>query len=433
MAPGLCRDCLSPLDRAGEAERCPRCGSTRLLFHPELFALAFAHVDCDAFYASVEKRDDPTLADRPLIVGGGRRGVATTACYIARRYGVRSAMPMFKALKLCPQAVVIRPDIAKYARVSRDVRALFDEATPLVEPVSLDEAYLDLAGTEAVHRRPPALTLAGLARRIETEIGITVSIGLSFNKFLAKLASEIDKPRGFGVIGRQEARGFLAGRPVRVIPGVGAKQEARLTADGIAMIGDLQRVGADELGRRYGAFGRRLAHLAEGEDSREVERDHEAKILSAETTFETDLAALPALEEELWPLCEKLAGRLKQAGLVGRTAVLKLKTADFRLLTRRHQLDRPTQLAEAMFRAARPLLAREAGRRRFRLIGIGLDDLMPAVEAGPPADLFGGPDDRLEAVERAIDRVREKFGPASIGKGRGLKPVRPRGQAKKSR
>jgi DNA polymerase IV len=187
VAPLVCRDCL--ISGQGAA-RCPHCGSPRILAHPEHDSLGIAHIDCDAFFAAIEKRDDPSLADKPVIVGGGRRGVVATACYVARTYGIRSAMPMFKALKACPDAVVIRPDIDKYARVGREVRRLMLELTPLVEPVSIDEAYLDLTATESLHRMSPAQSLARLVQRIEQEIGVTASIGLSYGKGLAKLATE---------------------------------------------------------------------------------------------------------------------------------------------------------------------------------------------------------------------------------------------------
>lgn len=438
MAPGLCRDCFSRIADA-EAPRCGHCGSARIARHPELDALTLAHVDCDAFYASVEKRDDPSLADKPVIVGGGRRGVVSTCCYIARRSGVRSAMPMFKALELCPQAVVIRPDMAKYAAVSRQVQALFEAATPLVESVSLDEAYLDLSGTQSLHHAAPAAVLARIARRVEDEIGITVSIGLSFNKLMAKLASELDKPRGFGIVGRAEARAFLAPRPLRILPGVGPKLALRLADDGFALIGDVQAAGVEALARRYGETGRWLAALAEGTDGRTVEPDREAKTVSAETTFARDLSALADLEAELWPLAEEVADRLKKHGLAGRTVQLKLKTADFRLRTRRTTLPAATQLAETLFRSARPMLAREIAenaRQRYRLIGIGSAELQEIGAAAPPAqtDLFGATpptsvdDPKQAAVEKAIDAVRGKFGSAAIGKGRGLgrtKPARP--------
>ncbi len=421
--PGLCRDCLFEVGE--DAQRCARCGSARLVRHPELDQLALAHVDCDAFYASIEKRDDPSLTDRPVIVGHGKRGVATTACYIARRYGVRSAMPMFKALALCPQAVVIKPDMAKYAAVSREVRAVFRAATPLVEPMSLDEAYLDLGSTESVHGRSPAATLAHIARRIEREIGITVSIGLSYNKFLAKLASELDKPRGFGVIGRAEARGWLASRAPGVIPGVGQKMAARLAADGIVSIGQLQQIAPEQLALRYGAMGRTLARFSRGEDDRAVEPDRPTKSISAETTFARDLSDHAALARELWPLCEEVSARLKKSALAGRTVVLKLKTASFRLLTRRQTLRAPTQRAETIYQTAAPLLAREATGGRFRLIGVGVGDLVGA-DAPVQRDLFEPAAKRQGAVERALDAVREKFGDDAVAVGRGFHPAPPR-------
>ena len=431
--PVLCRDCLWHAPD-GTAARCVRCGSQRLLRHPELDTLMLAHIDCDAFYATVEKRDNPELADKPVIVGGGRRGVALTCCYIARRFGVHSAMPMFKALDLCPQAVVVRPRMDHYAEVSRQVRSIFLDASPTVEPVSLDEAYLDLGGTEALHGRHAAATLADVARRVEREVGITVSIGLSFNKLLAKLASEMDKPRGFGVIGRAEAEAFLAARPVRVLPGVGRVMAGRLEADGITTVGALQRLSRAELAHRFGAPGAHLADLARGRDDRPVVSDREAKTLSAETTFESDLADGNALRAELWPLCEKVARRLKHAGLAGRTVVLKLKTTSFQIITRRRQVKQPTHLADDLFAVAGPLLDREVARaagetrrgfKRFRLIGVGMSDLGPA-ETNPIGDLFDTGHARRAKIEETMDQVRERFGDDSIRLGRGLAPRRPR-------
>lgn len=427
IPPGICRDCFARIEDA-EAARCPSCGSTRLVRHPELDRLSLAHIDCDAFYASVEKRDDPSLRDKPLIVGGGTRGVVSTCCYIARKFGVRSAMPMFKARALCPQAVVIRPDMAKYAGVSRQVKAVFEATTPLVESLSLDEAFLDLAGTEKLHHAAPAVTLARIAKRIEDEIGITVSIGLAPNKLLAKLASELDKPRGYGVIGRAEARAFLATRPVRVLPGVGPRLGERLTEDGLANVADLQREGEAKLAARYGDTGRWLARMAEGEDARAVEPERDAKSISAETTFARDLDDPETLSDELWPLAEEVAHRLKKSHLAGRTVQLKLKTSTFKILTRRTTLPAGTQLADTLFRAADGMLRAEVARdrrRRYRLIGVGASELAEPGTALPQVDLFGeapkSPDDpRSAKVEKAMDAVREKFGTAAIGMGRGL-------------
>jgi DNA polymerase-4 len=411
----VCRDCLST--GAGPDGRCGACGSSRAVLHPELDTLAIAHLDCDAFYAAVEKRDNPAIADQPVIVGGGKRGVVLTCCYIARRYGLRSAMPMFKALKACPHATVVRPDMAKYRAVGRQVRALMLDVSPMVEPLSVDEAFLDLAGTERLHGGAPARTLAGLAARIEAEIGITVTIGLSYNKFLAKAASGLGKPRGFAVIGRAEAPAFLGAQPVSLLWGVGEALQSRLAADGITRISQLQAMAEDALVRRYGAIGSRLWRFARGEDERTVIPGHARKSLSAETTFADDLRDASALKARLWPLCEKVSAALKAEEIGGRTVTLKLKTARFALRTRAATLPHPTQLAETIWRAGERLLEREADGTAFRLIGIGVSGFSPA-EACDPLDLADPDSFRRAAIERAIDAVRARFGPDALAKGR---------------
>jgi DNA polymerase IV len=412
--PGLCRDCLADLPDAGA--RCRACGSPRVIRHAELKALAIAHVDCDAFYAAVEKRDDPSLADRPLIVGGGRRGVVATACYVARTFGIRSAMPMFQALKLCPKAVVIRPNMEKYVGVGREVRALMLELTPLVEPVSIDEAFLDLSGTERLHGRSPATSLAAFARRVESAIGITVSVGLSANQFLAKIASDLDKPRGFAVLGAAEARMFLAPKPVSAIYGVGRASESRLAGDGYRTIADLQRADERDLMRRYGTEGRRLFRLARGLDLRPVRPERETKSISAETTFGEDIGEFRVLERILWRLSERVSARLKARHFVGATITLKLKTAAFKLRTRARSLDTHTALADRIFAAGRDLLKREADGTKFRLIGIGVADLTSGAESDP-LDLLDQGAPRRAAAEHAVDRVRARYGNAAIVKG----------------
>ena len=414
----FCRDCFARF--APGPRRCPACAGPRVLAHPEVAALSVAHVDCDAFYAAVEKRDDPSLRDRPVIVGGGRRGVVATCCYIARIRGVRSAMPMFKALALCPEAVVIRPRMAAYAEASRAIRDLMLALTPLVEPLSLDEAFLDLAGADRLHRAPAAETLARLQARIEREVGVTVTVGLSWNKFLAKLASELDKPRGFALVGRAETERFLAPRPVTTIWGVGARLAEALARDGVRTIGDLRRFDEATLAARHGAGGARLHALAWGRDARAVEPARAPRSVSAEETFAEDVAGLPALRFELWRLCLRVSDRLKAKGIAGRVATLKLKRADFTALTRRRALDAPTQLADALFRAVEPLLAREAGAARYRLIGVGLSDLCPA---GPDAagDLLDPAAGRRARAERAVDALRSRFGPEVIVAGRALR------------
>jgi DNA polymerase-4 len=410
----FCRDCLA--DAPEQAERCPACGAPRLARHPELDRLTIAHVDCDAFYATIEKRDDPSLADKPVIVGGGKRGVVAAACYIARTYGIRSAMPMFEALKRCPQAVVVKPAMVKYAKVGREVRRAMLDLTPLVEPLSIDEAFLDLTGTERLHGMSAAKVLARFARQVERELGITVSIGLSANKFLAKIASDLDKPRGFAVLGQAEAAAFLAPKPVGFIYGVGAVSAARLAADGYRLIADLQRADARELMRRYGEEGVRLARLAHGIDARSVDPARETKSISAETTFERDIGEFRPLEQTLWALTEKVSARLKANALAGSTVTLKLKSADFKIRTRAESLGTPTQLAARIFEAGRELLRREVGATRYRLIGIGVSNLADA-DGGDFADLI---DRRGAQAEHAVDRLREKYGRDAVVKGLAL-------------
>ncbi|MER2534539.1 MAG: DNA polymerase IV [Rhizobiaceae bacterium] len=422
---GFCRDCLSP--QREQARRCDACGSPRLARHAELYRLAIAHVDCDAFYAAIEKRDRPELKDRPVIVGGGKRGVVATACYIARIRGVRSAMPMFKALDACPDAVVIKPDMEKYVAVGREVRAMMLALTPMVQPISIDEAFLDLSGTQRLHGEPPALVLARFAAAVEKEIGITVSVGLSYCKFLAKVASDLRKPRGFSVIGEAEAVSFLADQKVTLIWGVGKAFAATLERDGIRTIGQLQRMERTELMRRYGTMGDRLYHLSRGEDERQVRPEREAKSVSAETTFDTDLAASADLVPVLRALSEKVSARLKKSGIAGRTIVLKLKTADFRIRTRNRQLADPTQLADRIFGTGRELLAKEADGTRYRLLGIGVSDLSDPAKADPP-DLIDMQARKRALAEGAMDSLRLKFGRGAVetgytfGKGRNAHP-----------
>ncbi|HVX71871.1 MAG TPA: DNA polymerase IV [Devosia sp.] len=417
MLQALCRNCGWIGARETPPARCPRCGSPRLIAHAELTELSIAHVDCDAFYASIEKRDDPSLRDKPLIVGGGTRGVVSTCCYIARQTGVRSAMPMFTALKLCPDAVVIRPNMAKYVAVSRQVRALMDRLTPLVEPLSIDEAFLDLSGTTALHRASPAEVLSKLARDVESELGITLSIGLSHNKFLAKTASDLDKPRGFAVIGRAETLDFLAAQPVDLIFGVGKVFAETLRRDGFDTIGQLQQAAPEDLMRRYGETGARLARLSRGEDSRAVNIDGEMKTISAETTFNTDLSGFEELSTELLALSERLSERVKARNLVGDTVTLKLKSAGFRLRTRARHLMISTQLASVLYETGLQLLAREIDGTAFRLIGIGLSGLSEA-DGRDPTDLIEPAVARKAAAERAMDRVRTRFGNDAVIRGK---------------
>jgi DNA polymerase-4 len=381
--------------------------------HRALPSLNFAHIDCDAFYATVEKRDNPELADKPVIIGGGKRGVVSAACYISRTFGVRSAMPMFKALALCPSAAVIRPDMAKYVRVGREVRRAMQALTPLVEPLSIDEAFLDLSGTERVHGMIPAKVLARFVREVERDIGITVSVGLSCNKFLAKIASDLDKPRGFAALDPDEARELLADKPVGFIFGVGPVTQERLVQRGFRVIADLQRAEETELMKQFGPEGRRVWRLSRGIDDRRVVADRGAKTISSETTFETDISDFSTLEKTLWRLSEKVSSRLKNSELAGSTITLKLKTADFRQRTRSQSIHAPTQLAAKIFAVSREMLVKEIDGTAFRLMGAGVSALRPGSQAHD-TDML---DRRSAEAERAIDGLRKKFGHGAVIRG----------------
>ena len=416
----LCRDCRAVQD-GGDTISCAACGGGRLVSHAELDSLSISHLDCDSFYASVEKNDDPALRDRPVLVGGRHRGVVMAACYVARRYGVRSAMPMFKALRACPEAVVIPPDMAKYGRVGREIRAMMRDVTPLVEPISIDEAFLDLAGTERLHGGSAARTMAALAAEIESRHGIPVSVGLSYNKFLAKLASGLDKPRGFRIIGRAEAVSVLAALPVERIWGVGKVMQKRLARDGLTTIGQLQAIPEAELARRYGELGLRLARLSRGVDARTVDPETGRKSVSSETTFDTDISDPERLERILWRRAEAVSASLKREGIGGRTVTLKLKTAKFAIRTRSRTLSHPTQMAGAIHATARHLLLGEAVGERFRLLGVGVSDLASA-DVCDPFDLADPDLVRRKKIENVVDDLRERFGGDAIVKGRTLDP-----------
>jgi DNA polymerase IV len=421
----LCRRCLEPIEEKNISinMRCPSCRSPKVLRHPELFDLTLAHVDCDAFYAAVEKRDNPELNEGPLIIAyDGARSVVSTCCYIARMSGVRSAMPLFKAKRLCPTAKIIAPQMQKYAAASKEIHALFQKLTPDIEPLSLDEAFLDLSGTETLHHRSAAQSMAWLAQEIEKTIGITVSVGLSYNKYLAKLASDLDKPNGFAVIGREEALTFLSSRPVSDIWGVGKALNRKLASAGITTIGQLQHREEADLVARYGVMGSRLYNLSRGQDSRIVKAGQRAKSISAETTFSKDISEPDILLSRLWPLCERVSKRLKASAKAGKTITLKLKTGDFKTITRSHTLPYPTQLAETLYREITPLLEKAIVGQNFRLIGVGISSFGAMEDADKPDLLSSQNNSRDKTVEAAIDKVRAKFGDGVIGKGRGVKP-----------
>ena len=416
--PTLCRDCITLYD-AGS--RCPACGSPRKIAHPELCDLTIAHMDCDAFYASVEKRDNPALADKPVIIGGGRRGVVSTACYVARIKGVKSAMPMFQALKLCPEAVIVKPRMDAYVEASRAIRAMMDDLTPVVEPLSLDEAFMDLSGTQRLHGAPPAVMLAQLIKRMKSEVGLTGSIGLSHNKFLAKVASDLDKPRGFSVIGAAETTEFLRPKPVRLIWGIGPVAQQSLDKAGIRTFDDLLRWDRRDLQDRFGEMGDRLYRLARGQDARRVSSHTPVKGISNETTFNTDTNDPDILDGHIWRMAEKVSARAKAKDIAGGVVTLKLKTSQHKSITRRLSLHTPTQLADTIYRTARGLFDQTGDLGPYRLLGVGISQLTNGAEADKTNDLLDPDAGKRAKAEEAADKIREKFGRDAIIKGRALR------------
>jgi len=416
----LCRDCASWV----QGSSCVSCSSPKIVSHPELSALSIAHVDCDAFFCSVEKRDNPDIRDKPVIVGGGHRGVVSAACYHARIYGVHSAMPMFKALKLCPEAVVVRGNMDKYARDSAIIRDMMRDLTPAVEPLSIDEAFMDLSGTQRIHDRTPSQSLIKLQNDILKEVGVTVSVGLSYNKFLAKTASDLDKPNGFAVLGRADALEFLADKPVGFIYGVGPAFARSLAKEGLNTISDVRRWPDKKMTKRFGDMGLHLARLARAEDNRPVKRASKRKSVSAETTFNEDISDIEALKDKLWQVCQKTADRSKAKNLAGTVVTMKLKTKNFETLTRRRTLPQPVQLADVIFRTCEPLLEKEANGRAFRLIGAGISGLTAPV--GDSGDLLDPSAVKRGMAERASDKAREKFGKDAVMTGRGFKTAKAR-------
>ena len=415
--PSLCRKCFNTFNEEG---RCPRCSSPLVVSHSELFDLNIAHMDCDAFYASVEKRDNPDLADKPVIIGGGRRGVVSTACYIARIRGVKSAMPMFKALEKCPDAVVIRPRMKIYAEISQQIRAMMNDITPLVEPLSLDEAFMDMSGTHKLHGAPPAVMLAKLMDRISDNLGLTGSIGLSHNKFLAKIASDLNKPNGYSIIGEAETSSFLKDKSIRLIWGVGASTQKSLEKSGIRTFLDLLRWDRKDLVSKFGSMGDRLWFLARGQDARVVSNSDRIKSNSNETTLNENTSNIRVLEGHLWRLCEKVSSRAKSRGLAGTIMILKLKSSNHKIITRRVTLRDPTYMADVLFRSTYPLMEAAIENGPFRLVGAGLSGLCLASQAQREPELLDdGALNRIK-VECVTDEIREKFGDEAMIKGRSL-------------
>ena len=404
-----------------KAKRCPSCNSPIFIVHPELLSLNIAHMDCDSFYASVEKRDRPELIDKPVIIGWGRRGVVSTACYIARIRGVHSAMPIYRALKLCPDAVIIKPRMKLYADISLKIRKMMLELTPAVEPISLDEAFLDLSGTQRLHKKSPAVVLAELTNRMKNDLGLTGSIGLSHNKFLAKIASDLNKPNGFSIIGKNETEKFLSNKPVNILWGVGAGTKEKLEAMGIKTLSDLLRWDDGDFVKKFGASGERLKALASGKDNRRVIAERSIKSISNETTFGQDILQQEILIGHLWRMCEKVSDRAKSQGIAGKVGVLKLKTSRHILITRRLTFKEPTNIADRLFNSLEPLLINEINEIKFRLIGVTLTSLCDESYADLTGDLLDPNSLNRKKAELASDKIRKKFGVNAIIKGRSLR------------
>ena len=374
-------------------------------------ARAILHLDMDAFYASVEQRDDPSLRGRPVIVGGhARRGVVLAASYEVRPSGVRSAMPMARALRLAPDAVVVPPRHDAYAEVSARVFEILETVTPLVEPLSLDEAFLDVTASEKLFG-PPAEIATALRRRIADELGLPASAGIAEVKLVAKIASDLAKPNGQLQVPPGGGAAFLAPLPVARLWGVGPKSARQLSALGIATIGDLAGQDPAVLERRLGPGGRDLWTQACAIDPRPVVPDREAKSIGAEETFDDDLVGAEALGPHVHAQALRVAHRLRRAGLRARTVQLKLKRADFTLVTRRATLVEPTDDGQLLYREAAALLAREPGRPT-RLTGVSAQNLIP--NDAPQLGLFARPPTTADALNRALDAITDRFGARAI-------------------
>lgn len=370
------------------------------------------HIDMDAFFAAIEQRDNPALRGHPVIIGGcGQRGVVSTASYEARRFGIHSAMPMSQARRLCPHGVFLPPDGRKYVRVSGQIMAILRSFSPLVEPLSLDEAFLDAGGMEWLWPSPAALA-AAIKTRIRQETGLTASAGVAANKFLAKLASDLKKPDGLVVIPPQEAQATLAPLPVSRLWGIGEKAATMLQRHGIHTIGQLQALPLPELSGLCGDHqARELYQLCRGRDDRPVTPPGPPKSLGRETTFAEDIASRPLLEKHLLALADKVAFRLRRAGMAGRCVTLKIRYAPFDTITRRHTLSAPAALAEEIYAAARALLA-PLPVKPVRLLGITVSSLVPAGTS--QLSLFQQSNSKRQALAAAVDRLTEKYGSGVI-------------------
>ncbi len=377
------------------------------------------HVDMDAFYAAIEQRDHPELRGKPVLVGGDPRGrgVVSTASYEARPYGCHSAMPMATAVRLCPQAVVIRPRMERYVEVSRRVFAILEEFTPLVEPLSIDEAFLDVTGTTRLFGSPVTIAQT-LKRRIHEETELTGSTGVAPNKFLAKLASDLEKPDGLVVVGEDEVQAFLDPLPISRLWGVGKATLPKLERLGVHTFGDLRRLSAEELRDRFGESGDHFYRLVRGIDDRPVVPDREAKSISHEVTFPTDVSDRAYLRSILLDQVEHVARRLRRHRQFGRTVTVKIRAGDFTTITRSATLPEPTDCTDTLWEATAALFDEWLRKRRYpvRLIGMGVSHLSPQV--GRQLQLFEGAP-AASRLDQTVDRILDRFGNGAIHRGCG--------------
>jgi DNA polymerase-4 len=376
------------------------------------------HIDMDAFYASVEKLDDPRLKHKCVIVGGtSNRGVVSAASYEARRFGVHSAMPIYQAKQKCPHGVFVPPRMGRYKEVSKKVMALLEEFSPLVEPVSIDEAYMDITGCQRLFGEPQEIARE-IKRRIFESVHLTCSIGVAPNKFLAKIASDLEKPDGLTLIMPEQVPQFIESLPIRKVPGVGKKMTRQLEVLGIRTLGDVHRLPEKALLKHLGKFGRRLRALSTGSDASPVTPHTPHKSISSERTLAADTRDVKLLKRYLLSQSAEVARQLRQTGVRAKTIVIKIKNADFKTVTRRTTIAIPTQSSDTIYKAAAQLLDAFKMTQKIRLIGVGTTGFS-AVTASVQMGLFEKketPGDNWEKVDKALDSISRKFGTDVIGR-----------------
>jgi len=380
------------------------------------------HIDMDAFYASVEELDRPELRGRPVVVGGAAeaRGVVAAANYVARECGIHSAMPMSRALRLCPQAIRLPVRIARYVGLSRQIRGIFARYTPLIEPLSLDEAFLDAMGSERLYGSSEQIARR-IKQEINTELGLMASVGVAANKFIAKIASDFDKPDGFVVVPPEQTQAFLDPLPISRLWGVGKATHQVFDRLGVQTIQQVRLLPEAVMQDYFGKHGQQLWRLAQGIDERRVVPERQAKSISHETTFAQDISDRQALQACLMDLTEQVASRLRHAELLGRTAQLKLRFADFKTLSRSVTLDKPTQTTEVLWRAASKLFEQCSLPQAVRLLGMGVSNLLPENErVQEQAELFATIatiDPRQQQLDELADKINKRYGKATLHRG----------------